>query len=196
MNTVKFLNTALLLPADAENASFTPGNYTVIIFLFLFIAALIALSLWLFSKNKELNLALKEKEFEIKTLERNHIDLYDNSPFVSFTLNPRGQIIDCNAKAYQLLNLKRIDLWGKPLRNFFDSVPPGMFENYLKNSFDRKYGAFKIEFRDYTGEIVQGTAFCASTFNFSGELISIRMTLMVADIESFTEKLNDMNINT
>ncbi|MCE1245600.1 MAG: PAS domain-containing protein [Firmicutes bacterium] len=187
---MQLLSLTGIFPCEAESAG-GGGSASLVIMLVILVFALFAALIWLYTKNRELTLKIQEKEFEIKTLENNSIDFYENSPFVSFSLNPRGNITDCNTHAYKLLGLKRVDIWGKPLRKFFDTLPTGQFEEFLRHSFEKKYGAFRVEFRNSSGETVSGSAFCASSFNFSGELVSVRMTVQVDDCIVFAGMMNE-----
>jgi PAS domain S-box-containing protein len=67
-------------------------------------------------QNEELTQTLAE----VNALRAKYLDLYDFAPVGYFTLDTRGNIVELNLRAAQMLGLERKRLIGRPLREFFD----------------------------------------------------------------------------
>lgn len=57
---------------------------------------------------------------EVNALRAKYLDLYDFAPVGYFTLDSKGNIVELNLRAAEMLGQERKKLVGSPLREFFD----------------------------------------------------------------------------
>jgi PAS domain S-box-containing protein len=67
-------------------------------------------------QNEELTQTLTE----VNALRAKYLDLYDFAPVGYFTLDTKGNMVELNLRAAQMLGVERKRLIGRPLREFFD----------------------------------------------------------------------------
>jgi len=66
------------------------------------------------------NVELTQTLTEVNALRAKYLDLYDFAPVGYFTLDSKGNIVELNLRAAQMLGKERKMLVGRPLREFFD----------------------------------------------------------------------------
>lgn len=130
-------------------------------------------------KDREIENINKEKNFEIRMIKTSYSRLYENSPLLYFVLNPRGIVNEFNRRVSDLLHLNNEDLLGKSLKKYFRTIPPGQFEQYLRNIINEPYGSFEVDFVDAGGKVNAGTAYVTAAMDVEGEIASIQMVALL-----------------
>lgn len=81
------------------------------------------------------NAELLESQKTLQETQRKYFNLYNFAPVGYFTLNPEGQIIECNLTAAQMLGQERQRILKRPLIRYLDPNSHRMFVEYLDTVF-------------------------------------------------------------
>jgi PAS domain S-box-containing protein len=71
---------------------------------------------------------------DLEALRTKYQLLYESAPVAYLTLSSSGEVIECNAKAVEMLSLQHDDVLKRPLRDFFDAASCGAFDVLLTSA--------------------------------------------------------------